>query len=131
MSIWCPGMTALWSVPLELDVGFDTEVTAGSISRLAADAISVMPELSGYALAEASAGLRPMTPDGFPMIGRPADSSRTVLATGHGRNGLLLAPITADLVLAELSGEPLSGVDSALVQPNRFPEIAANARIAT
>jgi len=113
------------------DVGFDTEVTAGSVARLLADALTVMPELGGYAMAEAGAGLRPMTPDGLPLLGRLND--RVVLAVGHGRNGLLLAPITADLVLgALLAAEPvLAGVDIALVRPNRFSEIAANARIAT
>ena len=90
-----------------------------------------MPELAGYALAEAGAGLRPMTPDGLPLLGRLDD--KVVLAVGHGRNGLLLAPVTADLVIGALiDAEPvLAGVDIALVRPNRFPEIAANARIAT
>jgi len=113
------------------DVGFDMEVTAGSVARLLADALTVMPELAGYALAEAGAGLRPMTPDGLPLLGRLDD--KVVLAVGHGRNGLLLAPVTADLVIGALiDAEPvLAGVDIALVRPNRFPEIAANARIAT
>ena len=48
-----------------------------------------------------------MTPDGLPLIGRI--DARTVLATGHGRNGILLTPITVDAVLAELDGVPLAG----------------------
>ena len=57
-----------------------------------------------------------MTPDGLPLVGRV--DARTVLATGHGRNGILLAPITADAVLAELAGEPLPALAAAA--PGRF-----------
>ena len=70
---------------------------------------------------EASAGLRPMTPDNLPLIGRL--SERVIAATGHGRNGVLLTPLTADAVLAELSEDPLIEVKSA--SPRRFTEVSA------
>lgn len=100
----------------QLEAGFDDEVTVGGIRDLIADAEAVMPGLAEYGLVEASAGLRPMTPDGMPLIGRVDD--RTVLATGHGRNGILLTPMTADAVLAELEGSPMP--DMAGTEPGRF-----------
>ena len=56
---------------------------------------------------EPLAGLRPGTPDNAPIIGRSPSDPRIVWATGHYRNGVLLAPVTADLVVAELAGEPV------------------------
>jgi glycine oxidase len=56
---------------------------------------------------ETLAGLRPGTPDNAPVIGRSPSEPRVVWATGHHRNGVLLAPVTADIVAAELAGEPL------------------------
>lgn len=100
----------------QLEAGFDDEVTLGGVRDLIADAEAVMPGLAEYGLTEASAGLRPMTPDGLPLIGRIDD--RTVVATGHGRNGILLAPITADAVLAELEGVRLADLDC--VDSGRF-----------
>ena len=100
----------------QLEAGFDDEVTLGGVRDLIADAEAIMPGLAEYGLIEASAGLRPMTPDGLPLIGRI--DSRTVLATGHGRNGILLTPITVDAVLAELEGVRLP--DLACADPGRF-----------
>lgn len=100
------------------DVGFDTDPTAGGVLRLLVDAIAVMPDLQDYALAESAAGLRPTTPDGLPLVGRLDD--RTVLATGHGRNGLLLTPITADIVMGELSGANRLDIDLGPIRPQRF-----------
>ena len=88
----------------------------GGVRDLVADAEIVLPAIAEYALADADAGLRPMTPDNLPLLGRVDD--RTVLATGHGRNGLLLAPLTADAVLAELAGRPLPEV--AVADPRRY-----------
>lgn len=98
------------------EVGVDREVTVGGVRDLIADAEAVLPAVAEYALTSADAGLRPGTPDDLPLIGRLDD--RTIVATGHGRNGLLLAPITADAVLAELSGTPMTKV--ACARPGRF-----------
>lgn len=98
------------------EVGVDREVTVGGVRDLVADAEVLLPAVAEYALTSADAGLRPGTPDDLPLIGRIDD--RTIVATGHGRNGLLLAPITADAVLAELSGTPLEEV--ACARPGRF-----------
>jgi len=78
--------------------GFDTTVTAGAIYELLRAAVELVPDVAELELAEASAGLRPATADNAPLIERRGD---VVIATGHYRNGVLLAPLTADLV-AEL-----------------------------
>ena len=64
------------------------------------DACAVVPALGEYEVAECTAGLRPMTPDNLPLVGRL--DQRTLVATGHGRSGFLLAPWTAERILAEL-----------------------------
>lgn len=74
----------------------------GGVTDLLTDATDLMPALRTYELVEAGAGLRPMTAEGLPVIGRIDD--RVLVATGHGRNGILLAPWTADRVLELLDG---------------------------
>jgi glycine oxidase len=59
-----------------------------------------MPALGEYELAECVAGLRPMTPDNLPLVGRL--DARTLIAAGHGRSGFLLAPWTAEQIVSEL-----------------------------
>jgi D-amino-acid dehydrogenase len=68
---------------------------------------------------EVWAGLRPCTPDGLPVIGRPPGVEGLVLATGHAMKGLALAPITARLVAELVTGESPSH-DLAPVRPDRF-----------
>ena len=84
--------------------GFDVAVTAGGVYELLREAYRVLPEIAELELSQAVAGLRPGTPDNAPIIGRGALDG-LVLATGHYRNGILLAPVTADAVAATLTGE--------------------------
>jgi glycine oxidase len=86
------------------EVGFDTTVRAGEVHRLLDDARLIAPGIDELELLEASAGLRPGSPDNAPTILRI--SPRTIAAVGHYRNGVLLAPITAELVLALAEGQP-------------------------
>ena len=81
----------------------DRTPQAGGVADLLADAVEVMPGLRTYELTEAAAGLRPCTADGLPIIERV--DANTVVATGHGRNGIVLAPLTAHRVVAILEGE--------------------------
>ena len=93
--------------------GFDLRVTAGAIYELLRDAAELVPGLLELELAEVSAGLRPGSPDNLPLIGR-AEPDGLIVACGHYRNGILLAPATAALVLAALDGaSPLAAVDPA------------------
>lgn len=81
------------------EVGADTTVTAGAVHDLLRAAWELVPGIAEAELVECAAGLRPGTPDNAPIIGAVDD--RVVVATGHHRNGILLAPVTADAV-AEL-----------------------------
>lgn len=101
------------------ETGFDTEVTVGGVRDLLRDAERVLPGIAEYALVESAAGLRPGTPDNRPLIGALGPAGLLV-ATGHGRNGMLLAPLTADAVLDLLRGGP-GPVDA---DPARFQEVS-------
>ncbi len=74
--------------------GFDTAITAGGVFRLLEAAYEVLPDIGELELVRARAGLRPFTPDNAPVIG-PGEIEGLLWATGHGRNGVLLAPLTA------------------------------------
>jgi glycine oxidase len=84
--------------------GFDTRVTAGGIYELLREAYRALPEIAELELIEAIAGLPPTTPDNLPLIG-PGAIDGLLLATGHFRNGILLAPLTAHRIAALLAGE--------------------------
>lgn len=86
--------------------GFDTAVTAGGVHELLREAYRLLPDVAEMELIDSMAGLRPGTPDNLPLIG-PAAIEGLVLATGHYRNGILLAPLTADAIVAVLASEPL------------------------
>jgi glycine oxidase len=80
--------------------GRDTAPTVSGVRDLLDDACTVMPALGEYELGECIAGLRPMTPDNLPLVGRL--DARTLIAAGHGRSGFLLAPWTAEQIVSEL-----------------------------
>jgi len=84
--------------------GFDTAVTAGGVHELLREAYRLLPDVAEMELVETMAGLRPATPDNLPLIG-PGALEGLILATGHYRNGILLAPLTAERV-ADLLSSP-------------------------
>jgi glycine oxidase len=89
--------------------GWDTTVTVGGVRELLEDATEVVPALGELELAETLARLRPGTPDNGPILGACALPG-LVLATGHYRNGILLTPITADVVAGAAMGDALPAV---------------------
>ncbi len=89
------------------DRGFDRTVTAGAVHRLLEAAWELLPDVAELELVETGAGLRPTTSDNEPLIGRSPGLEGLILATGHGRNGILLAPGTADAVAAVAAGGAL------------------------
>lgn len=93
----------------QYEAGFDTDVTVGGVRDLLADAERVLPGIAEYAIEEVSAGLRPVSADNLPMIGELEPG--VLAATGHGRNGILLAPITADTVVGLALGAASSSPD--------------------
>jgi glycine oxidase len=84
--------------------GFDTAVTAGGVHELLREAYRLLPDVAEMELVEAMAGLRPGTPDNLPLIG-PGALDGLVLACGHYRNGILLAPTTAEKIATLLAGK--------------------------
>lgn len=98
--------------------GFDTAVTAGGIHELLREAYRALPDIAELELVETAAGLRPGTPDNAPLVG-PGALPGLHLATGHYRNGVLMAPITAAAVAAGLAGED-PGPALAVANPARF-----------
>jgi glycine oxidase len=89
----------------QYEAGFDTEVTVRGVRDLLADAERVLPGLAEYAVIECAAGLRAGSRDNLPLIGWLEPG--VLAATGHHRNGFLLAPITASAVAALVNGKPL------------------------
>jgi len=109
--------------------GFDARVTAGAVHDLLRAALELLPDVAELELAETVAGLRPGSPDNAPLLG-PAGVDGLVVATGHYRNGILLAPVTADAV-AELlvSGRVPAAI--AAFRPDRRAAAGGGAAAAT
>ncbi len=87
----------------EEEAGFDARVTAEGIAAILGFACRAVPRLRSASVERVWAALRPATPDGKPLIGPAHGHAGLVLATGHNRNGILLAPITAEIVASGLS----------------------------
>lgn len=87
-------------------IGFRKAVTPGGLRRLIDGALEVAPALEHAPVAETWAGLRPGTPDGLPILGADPDVAGLFYATGHFRNGILLAPLTGDIVGDLALGRP-------------------------
>jgi glycine oxidase len=99
-------------------VGFEKNVTAAGISGILAAAIELIPELAGAAIEETWCGLRPDTPDHLPLIG-PSEFEGLWLATGHYRNGILLAPATSE-ILGDWILRGTTDFDIEAYSPQRF-----------
>lgn len=105
-----PDGTVLLGATVE-DVGFDERTTEEAIRGLRDMAATLVPALAEAPLVDARAGLRPRGPDDVPLLGPSASLPGLIYATGHYRNGVLLAPLTAQLVKQIVSGR---GDDPAL-----------------
>ena len=100
-------------------VGFEKRVTAGAVEKLIGAAIRLLPSLASARFVTAWAGLRPGTPDGLPVLGL-SPVPGLYLATGHFRNGILLAPVTARILADALTGK--SSRDLSVFSAERFAE---------
>src|SRR5690606_24962658 len=100
------------------ELGFDTRVTAGGLWELLRDARELLPGVTELEFAEVSAGLRPGSPDNAPVMG-PSALPGLVIGTGHFRNGILLAPISADILSVMLRGGPVPDIAGPFT-PDRF-----------
>ncbi len=100
------------------DVGYDKSVDPGTIHSLLSAAAKYLPELSSATITHSWAGLRPGTPDGLLILGR-TEMPGVFVASGHFRNGILLAPITAKII-ADLVEDRPSPLDIGSFAPSRF-----------
>jgi glycine oxidase len=115
-----PDGTLLVGATLE-DVGFDTRATVAGVRDLLDGICDLVPRAWQAAFVGARVGLRPGSPDALPIVGRSARVPGLVYATGHYRNGVLLAPLTGELVARVVVGDE-SDAALALVSPRRLGE---------
>lgn len=100
------------------DAGFAKEVTPEGVRKIRDAAMEMIPALEKAEIVETWAGLRPGTPDELPILG-PTDIEGLLVATGHYRNGILLAPVTAKL-LREWVVLGKTSFDAKIFSPLRF-----------
>jgi glycine oxidase len=101
------------------EAGFDERTTVAGIRELLGAIDDILPRASSAGFLGARAGLRPATPDGLPVIGASAVMPNLMYATGHYRNGVLLAPLTAQLVADAMLDNRIDPLLAA-VSPARF-----------
>jgi glycine oxidase len=100
-------------------VGFDATTTREGVKKVRAAAEEICPSLADSAQTRAWAGLRPVTPDMLPILGADPERPSLIYACGHSRNGVLMAPLTGDIVADLVTGTPLSH-DLSQFRPDRF-----------
>ncbi|OIJ97132.1 glycine oxidase ThiO [Streptomyces colonosanans] len=104
------------------ELGWDTTVTAGGVYALLRDAHELVPGITELPLTETRAGLRPGSPDNAPLLG-PTELEGLLLATGHHRNGVLLTPVTGDILAHTLTTGELPA-EARPFSPRRFTTAA-------
>ena len=102
----------------ETGSGFDARVTAGGVAEVLREGLAIAPGLAKATLAEVRVGLRPMTKDGLPLIGRPAQLQGLIIATGMGRYGLTIGPYAGLLAAQLATGQPIE-IDLTPYKPER------------
>lgn len=105
------------------ELGWDTTVTAGGVYELLRDAHELLPGITELPLTETRAGLRPTSPDNAPLLG-PTALPGLHLATGHHRNGVLLTPVTGQMMATVLTTGELPD-DARPFAPGRFSPAAS------
>ncbi len=100
-------------------VGFVAQTTDDGLASIRAAANQLCPALANVAVRASWAGLRPVTPDFLPVIGRDPERSRLIYACGHSRNGVLLTPLTGE-VIADIATDTTPGYDLSQFRPGRF-----------
>ena len=101
------------------NVGFDPNTTAGGVRKVRVAAEEICPRLASAAQVKMWAGLRPVTPDMLPLLGVDPERPSLLYACGHSRNGVLMAPLSGDIIADLVTGTPLSR-DVSQFRPDRF-----------
>ncbi len=101
------------------DVGYDKSVDPATIHSLFSAAAKYLPELASAPITHSWAGLRPGTPDGLPILG-PTEMPGVFVASGHFRNGILLAPDHGAKIMADLVEDRPAPLDISAFSPARF-----------
>jgi glycine oxidase len=101
------------------NAGFDASTTNEGVKKVRAASEEICPSLASARETRAWAGLRPVTPDLLPIIGPDPENPSVLYACGHSRNGVLMAPLTGDLMADLVTESPLSH-DLAQFRPDRF-----------
>ncbi|HBB86956.1 MAG TPA: glycine oxidase ThiO [Blastocatellia bacterium] len=99
--------------------GFDKRVTAAGVQSIVASALEITPAIAALPLTSTWAGLRPRAADGLPVLGPCAEIAGVFYATGHYRNGILLTPVTAELLARAIVDEEVSP-PLQIFSPDRF-----------
>lgn len=105
------------------NVGFDKQTTDGGINFIKENAVEIAPNLSNLEISETWAGLRPFATDGLPILGSFPQVENLFIATGHYRNGILLAPLTGELMAEKIINNSSSSSTSKYLDvfsPQRF-----------
>jgi glycine oxidase len=118
---WSDG-TLLVGATVE-DAGFDEHPTTAGVQALASAVVDLLPESSRARFEGVRVGLRPALPDGLPAIGPLLRAPRVVIATGHYRNGVLFAPLTATMVARWLLDNVRDELFAA-TSPDRFAGVS-------
>jgi len=101
------------------NVGFDNSTTPAGIDRVRSSSAEIAPALGAMTPLRSWAGLRPVTPDLLPLIGPDPERPSIIYSAGHSRNGILMAPLSAEVVATLLSGERPKD-DLSQFRPDRF-----------
>jgi D-amino-acid dehydrogenase len=113
-----PGSRIVVGATRETGSGFDSRATAGGVAEVLREGLAIAPDLKRAALAEVRVGLRPMTKDGLPLLGRPSRFDGLVIATGMGRYGLTIGPYSGRLAAQLAAGQPTE-IDLTPYKPDR------------
>jgi glycine oxidase len=123
-----PDGTLLVGATVE-DVGFDEASTVDGVQTLTSAVVELIPDARHAALRGVRVGLRPATQDGLPIIGPLRSAPNVTIATGHYRNGVLLTPLTADMVCRYVLDRVADPMLKETTPDRFFPSIAQGARI--
>ena len=101
------------------EVGFDKSVTDEGVSKIRSMAREIAPTVATLPLIDSWAGFRPRAADDLPVLGASVEIEGLVYATGHYRNGILLAPVTAELIAETIVSQKTPAALAAF-SPGRF-----------